>query len=90
MIPRCTIPADVACAAVEDGTVVLHMGTKRYYSLNETGAAIWHMIEDDVPVAELPARLGREYDVAVSDAVLAVNELIAVLAEQQLLIVEGE
>ena len=90
MITRCTIPADVACAAVEDGTVVLHMGTKRYYSLNETGAAIWRMLEDEVPIRDIPARLSAEYDVAVDDAELAVGELLATLAEQQLLIVEGE
>lgn len=90
MIARCTIPADVACAAVEGGTVVLHMGTKRYYSLNETGAAIWRMLEEDVAVADIPARLSAEFDVARDEAVLAVSELLAALAEQQLLVVEAE
>lgn len=90
MITRCTIPADVACAAVEDGTVVLHMGTKRYYSLNETGAAIWRMLEEDLPVADIPARLSAEFDVTLDEAVLGVGELLEALAEQQLLVVEGE
>ena len=90
MITRCTIPADVASAAVEDGTVVLHMGTKRYYSLNETGAAIWRMLEEDLPVADIPARLSAEFDVTLDEAVLGVGELLEALAEQQLLVVEGE
>jgi Coenzyme PQQ synthesis protein D (PqqD) len=89
MITRCTIPADVAYAAVEDGTVVLHMGTKRYYSLNETGAAVWRMLEQEVPVSEVPARLRAEFDVAVEEADLAVNELLATLAEQQLLVIDS-
>ena len=90
MITRCTIPADVACAAVDDGTVVLHMGTKRYYSLNETGAAIWRMLEEDVAVADIPARLSAEYEVAIGDAERAVSDLLAALAEQQLVLIEAE
>jgi Coenzyme PQQ synthesis protein D (PqqD) len=90
VITRCTIPADVACASVEDGTVLLHMGTKRYYSLNETGAAIWRMLEQDVPVAEIPRRLSAEFDVTVGDAELAVDELLSSLARQELLAIEVE
>jgi hypothetical protein len=90
MITRCTIPADVACASVEDGTVLLHMGTKRYFSLNDTGAEIWRMLEQDVPVSEIPARLTATYDVPLPDAHVAVVELIATLAEQGLLTIEAE
>ena len=90
MITRCTIPADVACASVEDGTVLLHMGTKRYFSLNETGAEIWRLVEQDVPVAEIPARLSASYDVPIDDAHVAVSELLATLAEHGLLTLETE
>lgn len=90
MIMRCTIPADVACASVEDGTVLLHMGTKRYFSLNDTGAEIWRMLEQDVPVDEIPARLTATYDVPLAEAHVAVVELIATLAEHGLLTIEAE
>ena len=90
MITRCSIPTDVACASVEDGTVLLHMGTKRYFSLNDTGAEIWRMLEQQVPVAEIPARLTATYDVPLADADVAVAELIAALVEQGLLTVEAE
>lgn len=90
MITRCTIPADVACASVDDGTVLLHMGTKRYFSLNETGAEIWRMLEQDVPVGEIPALLNATYDVPLADAHVAVVELVAALAEQGLLTIEAE
>lgn len=90
MIRRCTIPAEVAAAALADGTVLLHMGTKRYFSLNETGAAIWRMLEEDVPVADIPARLSASYDVPIEDAHVAVVELLASLAEQDLLAIETE
>ena len=90
MITRCTIPGDVACASVEDGTVLLHMGTKRYFSLNDTGAEIWRLLEQDVPVGEIPARLTATYDVPIAAARLAVDELLAALAEQGLVNIEAE
>ena len=90
MIRKCTIPADVAAASLADGTVLLHMGTKRYFSLNETGAEIWRMLEEDVPVAEIPVRLSASYEVPIADAHVAVVELLASLAEQELLAIEAE
>ena len=90
MMTRCSIPTDVACASVEDGTVLLHMGTKRYFSLNDTGAEIWRMLEQQVPVTEIPARLTATYDVPLAEAHLAVAELLAALAEQGLVTIEAE
>lgn len=84
------IPAEVACARVEDGAVVLNMGTKRYFSLNETGAAIWRLLEEDVPLADIPQRLSDSYEVPVDEARTAVDSLVAVLKEKNLLILEPE
>ena len=90
MISRCTIPHDVACANVEDGAVVLHMGTKRYFSLNETGAEIWRLIEEEVPVVEIPARLSESYDVPIDEARAEVAELVAALVEHDLLAIDAK
>ena len=84
---HCVIPGDVACASVEDGTVVLHMGTKRYYSLNETGAAIWRLIEANVAVEAIPSRLSESYDVPLDEARGAVGALIAELEAMSLITV---
>lgn len=90
MIRRCTIPPDVAVASLTDGTVLLHMGTKRYFSLNETGAEIWRMVEENVPVDEIPARLSASWDVSLDEARVAVDGLIASLVEHTLLAIEVE
>ena len=79
------IPSDVACAAVEDGAVVLHMGTKRYFSLNETGAEIWRLLEADVSLADVPARLSERFAVEIDEARTAVDSLLRVLQEKKLL-----
>ena len=88
MSGRCTIPHEVACAAVEDGAVLLHMGTKRYFSLNETGAEVWRLLEEGVPVDEIPQRLSERFDVAADDARAAVTALIDALIADQLLEVD--
>lgn len=82
---RYAISADAACALVEDGAVLLHMQTKRYYSLNETGAAIWRLLEEEVPVSEMGARLVAQYDVGRTAADAAVADLLAELAAEMLI-----
>jgi hypothetical protein len=85
---RCAIPHDVACAQVDDGAVLLHMGTKRYFSLNETGAEVWRLLEGDVSIDDIPQRLSERFDVAAAEARIAVAELIAALVAEELLEVE--
>ena len=80
-----SLSPDAACAAVDDGAVVLHMGTRRYFSLNETGAAIWRMLEDDVALDEIPARLGTLYAVDAAVASSAVDRLLGELAAEYLI-----
>ncbi len=75
---RYVISPDAACAPVEDGTVVLNMRTKRYYSLNETGAVIWQMLENETPVRVVVEQLVASYDV---DALTAANTVTQLLDE---------
>ena len=88
MSARCTIPGDVACAKVDDGAVLLHMGTKRYFSLNETGAEVWRLLEEGIAIDDIPQRLSERFDVTADDARSAVDELINALAAEQLLELE--
>lgn len=85
MSGRRVIPQDVACAQVEDGAVLLHMGTKRYFSLNETGAEIWRLIEQDVPIDDVPQQLSERFDVTPDQARAAVAELVDDLVAAELL-----
>ena len=87
---RYTLSPDAACASVDDGAVVLHMGTRRYFSLNETGATIWRMLEDDVVLGEIPARLSELYEVDAAAAASAVDQLLGELAGEQLITLEVE
>jgi hypothetical protein len=87
-VNRYVVSGDAACAVVEDGAVVLNMRTKRYYSLNETGAAIWRLLEDDVPLPEIVAQLIQRYEVERAHADRAVAALLADLTSEALVSLE--
>ena len=82
---RYTVSPDAACAAVDDGTVVLNMRTKRYYSLNETGATVWRMLENDAPTEEIAGELVALYDVAEATAIETVEALLRELEAEALI-----
>ena len=80
-----TISPEAVFAAVEDGAVVLHMGTKRYYSLNETGTFVWCRLEDGIARAEVVAQVVDEYDVGIAEAEIAVAGLLGELVQESLI-----
>jgi hypothetical protein len=82
-----TISPDAAFAAVEDGAVVLHMRTKRYYSLNETGTFVWRRLEDGMARAAIVAHVVDEYDVGIAEAEVAVARLLDELVQESLICV---
>jgi hypothetical protein len=82
---RYAISPDAAFAAVEDGAVVLHMGTKRYYSLNETGTFVWRRLEDGIEDTDIAAQMVEEYDVGIDVAKRAVAGLLAELVKESLI-----
>jgi hypothetical protein len=88
-VKRYVVSPDTACAVVEDGAVLLHMRTKRYYSLNETGATIWRLLTDEVPLSDIAVRLVERYDVEPAAADEAVVRLIDDLAAESLISLEA-
>jgi hypothetical protein len=82
---RYSVSPDAACAAVDDGTVVLNMRTKRYYSLNETGATVWRMLENDTATAQIAGELVAIYEVAEATAIETVEALLRELEAEALI-----
>jgi hypothetical protein len=82
---RYAVSPDTACAVVEDGAVLLHLQTKRYYSLNATGATIWQLLSEDVPLEEIALRVAERYEVERPAADEAVERLLDELAAESLI-----
>ena len=85
---RYTVSSDAASAVVDDGAVILHMRTKRYYSLNETGVAIWSMLEGGRSIDDIVASLVATYEIDREPAAAAVAEMLSELASVELVQVE--
>ena len=81
---RYAVSPDAASATVEDGAVVLNMRTKRYYSLNETGAMVWRLLEDEIALEDVVARVIELYDVSAAEAGRTVAVLLDELATEAL------
>ena len=72
-------------ATLTDGAVVLDIQTKKYFSLNDTGAVVWACIRDGLNADEMVAALLRDYDVEEEDARSAVESLLRSLEAEQLI-----
>ena len=79
------ISKDVLTAHLEGEAVLLHLGTKQYFRLNETGAAIWKSFEQGHDVPATVARLVEEFEVDAATADAEVNRVLADLRERHLI-----
>ena len=84
MSPR--VSPHAVCASLDGGAVVLHMVTKRYFTLNESGAYIWSLLEQEHSAAEVVERVCETFAVSAADAQTSVLRLMAELGNEQLLV----
>ncbi len=70
--------------------VLLHLGTKAYFTLNETGLRIWQMMNSDITLFELSERLQNEFDVSPEKARTSVLNLVGELVHEKLVRVVDE
>lgn len=72
----------------EDEAVLLHLVSKRYYSLNETGTRIWKYLEQRLSDKEIADELASEYDVELKNVLSYVKEFLDDLENEKLIIVD--
>ena len=69
----------------EQETVLLHLQSKLYYSLNPTGSRIWQGLKRGLTLGEISQGLQEEFDISADQAGRSVMTLVDELCEQQLL-----
>jgi hypothetical protein len=79
------ISEDVLTAHLSDEAVLLHVGSKRYFRLNSTGAWIWKGIEQGMSRAELLEGLCARFEVERADAERSLDDQLTRLREADLL-----
>jgi hypothetical protein len=76
---------DVVSRSIDSAAVLIHLGTNRIFELNETGSRIWSLLEQGLDRNAVCAQIQQEFDVPVSDAEQAVDDLLSELTREQLI-----
>jgi len=69
----------------DDGVVILHPGTGRLFSSNETGARIWRGIEQQLPLEAIAKEISGAYQIARTTAREHTLNFLAALEQQALI-----
>ena len=82
---------NVVFTEMENGeSVLLHLGTNQYFSLNETGTHIWQEISKNLNLSEIGLELEKTFDVAAEQATQSVIQLVDELVSEKLVYLNSE
>ena len=69
--------------------VIVDLGAKRYYTLNETAALVWTALEAEDTEDAIVARMAADYEVTPEQARASITRLIGDFRDLQLLAPEA-
>ncbi len=76
---------DVVVTPLDEGeAVLLHLGSRKYFTLNATGLAIWRGLDEGLSIAEVAQRLVADHSISEERALAAVTRLVAELRDADL------
>jgi hypothetical protein len=75
---------NVISQASGEATVLFHMETGRYFSLNETGSRVWALCDGTMTAGEIATRMAEEFDASPYVLQDDISELLQQLAGQGL------
>jgi hypothetical protein len=81
---------DLRLADVEGDGVVLHLGTRRYFSVSESGLALLQALEAPRTLPELVAVLLERYEVTPEQAEASVQQFLDTCRTADLLVPESD
>ena len=77
---------DALATRVGDEIVLVDLKTDQIYSLNRTAARIWELMCADCDRAEVERRMLEEFDVTPAELAEAIDELVASMTRDGLLV----
>ncbi len=81
---------DLRLADVEGDGVVLHLGTRRYFSVTESGLILMQALETPRSVADLVQLLLERYEVTQAEAETSIRQFLDTCRTAELLVVADE
>jgi hypothetical protein len=80
---------DLRLADVEGDGVVLHLGTRRYFSVSESGLILLQALETPRSIDDLVRLLEEHYEVTAEQAEASVRQFLDTCRTADLLVIEG-
>lgn len=59
--------SDVVVATADERTLLLDLGTQRYFGLDEVGTSTWELMQEGCSLERVVERLEAEYDASRAD-----------------------
>lgn len=83
--------AEVVFTEMENGkSVLLHLGTSQYFSLNQTGTLIWQSLEKGLSLGEIGQVLEDKFEVTADRALQSVIDLVNEFINERLVHITGD
>ena len=80
---------DLRLSELQGEGVVLHLGARRYFTVNETGLSLLGALQEPRSFEDLVSSLEREYEVSPADAATTTRAFLDRCLEANLLIEEN-
>ncbi len=77
---------EVLYESFDDEIVIIDFVSGNYYSLAGSGAEIWHLVDDGADSGQIAEEMAARYDGAAPDIALAVQEFLARLERDGLIV----
>ncbi|MEZ4726587.1 MAG: PqqD family protein [Caldilineaceae bacterium] len=76
----------VVSEVFDDEIIIIHLDSGAYYSLSQSGADIWQLLQSGATLSEITANLAATYALRPAAIESTVQQFVAELAQEQLLI----
>ena len=63
-----TVSPEATASVHDDGVVILHLGSGRFYTCNGTGARVWRAIEQHLSLEAIAEEISNAYQIALTTA----------------------
>ena len=76
---------DVSGSEIGDELALLQPASGQYFTLNQTGAIVWQLLEEPHSTDEIALAVAEKYDISASECQDDIGELIARLGDAELI-----
>lgn len=83
---RYRVHSDVLTKKVQGETVLVQLKTDRIFTLNKTGSRLWELLNEGRDRREIQQLMQNEFDVAESQLTEEIENLLASLTSEKLII----